>query len=290
MLQDEPGDRRPDRVPVRYPLALRDVGDLLQERGIDVSQETVRFWWHRFGPMVAARFRRKRVDRMRSLPHLRWPLNKVFAKIIGVTHCLWPAVDHEGEVLEGFGSKQRHRKTALKFLRKTTRRHGHPPVFGTDKLRSCGAALKDLGLPDDRETGRWRNNRAEDSRQPVRRREHPMLCFRRMRPRRKFVAVHSSTHNRFDGARTLTGRNTFKTSRAAAFAEWRQFFGALHRAGLGRKRRVRICLMVWTAPPRRHRTVQCWCCVTADKGRIRPHGDYNTRDRSGQDRVSASRR
>jgi hypothetical protein len=122
-----------------------------------------RFWWNRFGPMFAAEIRRKRVDRMRSLPHWRWHLDEVFVKINGVTHYLWRAVDHEGEVLEGLVTKRRDRKAALKFLRKTMKRHGRPHVFVTDKLRSYGAALKDLGLPDDCETGFWLNNRAENS-------------------------------------------------------------------------------------------------------------------------------
>jgi putative transposase len=110
---------------VRYPLSLRIVEDLLHERGIEISHETVRFWWNGFGPMFAAETRRMRVDRTRSLPHWRWHLDEVFVKINGVTHYLWRAVDHEGEVLEGFVSKKRDRKAALKFLRKTVRRHGH---------------------------------------------------------------------------------------------------------------------------------------------------------------------
>ncbi len=165
---------------VRYPLSLRNVEDLLHERGIEISHETVRFWWNRFGPMFAAAIRRRRIDRMRALPHWRWHLDEVFVKINGVTHYLWRAVDHEGEVLEAYVSKSRDRKAALKFLRKTLKRHGRPHVFVTDKLRSYGAALKDLGLPDERETGQWLNNRAENSHQPFRRRERAMLRFRRM--------------------------------------------------------------------------------------------------------------
>ena len=139
---------------IRHPLSLRNVEDLLHERGIGISQETVRFWWTRFGPMFAAEIRRKRVDRMRPPPHWRWHQDEVFVKINGVTHCLWRAVDHEGEVLEALVTKRRDRKAELKFLRRTMKRHVHLHVFVTDKLKSHGAALKDLGLPDDRETGR----------------------------------------------------------------------------------------------------------------------------------------
>ncbi len=148
---------------VRYPLSLRNVEDLLHERGIKISHEIVRFLWNRFGPMFAAEIRHKRVNRMRSLPHLRWHLEKVFVKINRVTHHLWRAVDHEGEVLQALGITRRGRKAALKFLRETMKRHGHPRVFVTDQLRSCGAALKDPGLPEDREAGRRLNNRAENS-------------------------------------------------------------------------------------------------------------------------------
>ena len=153
---------------VRYPLSLRNVEDILHERGIEISHETVRFWWNRFGPMFAAEIRRKRVGRMRSVSYWRWHLGEVFVKISGVLHYLWRAVDHEGEVLEAYLSKKRDRKAALKFLRKTIKRHGRPHIFVTDKLRSYGVALKELGLPDDRETGRWLNNRAENSHQPFR--------------------------------------------------------------------------------------------------------------------------
>ena len=104
--------------------------------------------------MFAAEIRRKRVDRMRSLPHWRWHLDEVFEKINGVTHYLWRVVDREGEVLEALVTERRDRKAALKFLRRTMKRHVHLHVFVPDKLKSHGAARKDLGLPDDRETGR----------------------------------------------------------------------------------------------------------------------------------------
>jgi len=172
--------------------------------------------------MLAAEIRRKRVDRMRSLPHWRWHLDEVFVKITGVTHYLWRAVDHEGEVLEAYVSVKRDRIVELKFLRKTLKRHGRPLVFVTDMLRSYGAVLKDLGLPDDRETARWLNIRAEISHQPFRRRECAMLHFRRIRSQQKFVAVHSSIHNLFNAERALTSRDIFKVNRTAALTEWCQ--------------------------------------------------------------------
>ena len=84
---------------VRFPLSLRNVGDLLDERGIDISYETVRFWWDRFGPMFAAKIRRKRVQQLRSYSNWQWHLDEVFVKINAETHYLWQAFDHEGKVL-----------------------------------------------------------------------------------------------------------------------------------------------------------------------------------------------
>jgi putative transposase len=126
---------------IRFPLSLRNVEDLLHERGIDVSHETVRFWWNRFGPMFAAQIRKKRLQAMRS-SRWRWHLDEVFVKINGETHYLWRAVDHEGEVLEFFVTKRRDRKAALRFLKKLMKRHGRVEAVVTDRLRSYGAAMK----------------------------------------------------------------------------------------------------------------------------------------------------
>jgi putative transposase len=101
---------------VRFPLSLRNVEDLLNERGIDISHETVRFWWNRFGPIFAAEIRQNKVSQMRAYSNWRWHLDEVFVKINGGMHYLWRAVDHEGEVLENFVAKRRDRKAALKFL------------------------------------------------------------------------------------------------------------------------------------------------------------------------------
>jgi putative transposase len=210
---------------VRFPLSLRNVEDLLHERGVDVSHETVRFWWHRFGPMFASEIRERRIGSMRS-SHWRWHLDERFVKINGETHYLWRAVDHEGEVLESFVTKSRDRKAALKFLKKAPRKHGRPDVVVTDRLRSYGTALKELGAQDRQETGRWENNRAENSHLPFRRRERAMLRFRRMRSPQMFAAVHASVFNHFNQDRSLSSRNIFKKNRAAALAEWRGFCAA----------------------------------------------------------------
>ena len=210
---------------VRFPLSLRNVEDLLHERGIDVSHETVRFWWQRFGPMFAAEIRRNRVQGMRS-SRWRWHLDEVFVKINGEMYYLWRAVDHEGEVLESFVTKKRNKKAALKFLKKSLKRHGPAEEIVTDRLRSYGAALSNLGIADRQETGRWANNRAENSHLPFRRRERAMLRFRRMRTLQKFAAVHASVLNHFNTERSLYSRSNFKLNRDAALAEWRALLAA----------------------------------------------------------------
>jgi len=101
------------------------------------------------------------------------------------------------------------------------KRFGSPKVIVTDKLRSYGAAMKVIGNTDRRETGRWLNNRAENSHLPFRRRERAMLRFRQMRSLQKFVAVHASIYNLFNSERSLHSRSNFKLNRAAALAEWR---------------------------------------------------------------------
>jgi putative transposase len=206
---------------IRYPLSLRQVEDLLFERGIDICHETVRFWWNRFGPMFAAEIRKRRVDR-RSYSNWRWHLDEVFVRINGETHYLWRAVDHEGEVIEVFATKRRDRKAALKFLKRAMKRYGGPHSIVTDRLRSYRAALKVVGVSSRQECGRWLNNRAENSHQPFRRREGAMWRFRDLKTLQKFVSAHASIHNHFNHDRHLARRDDFKQNRSAALAEWRQ--------------------------------------------------------------------
>ncbi|MEP1356456.1 MAG: IS6 family transposase, partial [Tateyamaria sp.] len=158
----------------------------------------------------------------RSHSNWQWHLDEVFVKINGETHYLWRAVDHEGEVLESYVTKRRDRKAALKFLRKSMKRYGRPEIIVTDKLRSYGAAMKVIGNAERQETGRWLNNRAENSHLPFRRRERAMLRFRQMRCLQKFAAVHSSVHNHFNQECHLYSRDNFKLNRSAALSERRQ--------------------------------------------------------------------
>ncbi len=206
---------------VRFPLSLCNVEDLLHERGIDVSHETIWFWWNRFGPMFASEIRRRRVQQLRAFSRWQWHVDEVFVKINGERHYLWRAVDHEGEVLESVVTKRRNKRAALKMLRKLMRRYGSPDVLVTDRFASYRAAIRDLGCEDRQACGRWLNNRVENSHLPFRRRERAMQRFRRMRSLQKFVSVHSSVFNHFNQDRSLSKRDHFKQNRTAALAEWR---------------------------------------------------------------------
>jgi putative transposase len=205
---------------VRFPLSLRNVEDLLFERGIDICHETVRLWWNRFGPMFAAYIRRQRISRMRGFRHWRWHLDEVYVKINGEMHYLWRAVDHEGEILESYVTKTRDKEAALAFMKKALKRHGSPEKITTDGLGSYKSAMRRLGNTEKQGVGRHANNRAENSHLPFRRRERVMLRFRQMRSLQKFASVHANVHNHFNLERHLVDRQTYKQLRSAALAEW----------------------------------------------------------------------
>jgi putative transposase len=207
---------------VRYPLSLRNVEDLLHERGIDICHETVRYWWNKFGPLFVKEIRKKRLHPVPHHSNWKWHLDEVFVKINGETYYLWRAVDHEGEILEAFVSKRRDRKAALYFLKKIMKRYGKSKTIVTDKLPSYRAALKMIGNANFQKIGRWVNNRAENSHLPFRRREYAMLKFRRMRSLQKFASIHSSVYNHFNKERYINSREIFKLQRNAVIAEWQQ--------------------------------------------------------------------
>lgn len=189
---------------VRFPLSLRQVEDLLHERGIDICHETVRFWWNR------------------SYSNWRWHLDEVYVKINGEKHYLWRAVDHEGEVLEVFATKRRDRKAALAFLKRAMKRYGRPHRLVTDRLPSYRAAMKVVGNASRQIRGRWLNNRAETTHQTFRRREGAMARFRDVKALQKFASVHASIQNHFNLDRHLNRRSEFKQNRSAALAAWRE--------------------------------------------------------------------
>ena len=206
---------------VRYPLSLRNVQDLLAEHGIDISHETVRFWWNRFGPMFAAEIRKRRIAHMRGYPQWRWHLDEVFVKVNGKLCYLWRAVDHEGEVLEAVVTAKRDKAAALKLLKRIMKRYGQPRTVVTDGLCSYSAAMNEIGVAERHEVGGRLNNRAENSHQPFRRRERAMQRFRSMKTLQKFSSVHAQVHSHFNQERHLVSRELYKQRRSAAFEEWR---------------------------------------------------------------------
>lgn len=181
---------------IRFPLSRRQVEELLFERGIDASYETVRFYWNRFGPMFAAQIRKKRLQHPGLHSNWRWHLDEVFVKVNGETRYLWRAVDHEGEVLDAIVTRKRDRKAALSLLKRLMKRYDHPASIVTDRLRSYKAALHDLGVTTPHETGRWMNNRAENSHLTFRRKERAMCGFRSVASLQKFVSIQLSKVSR----------------------------------------------------------------------------------------------
>lgn len=210
---------------VRFPLSLWNVEDLLHERGVDVCHESVRTWVVRFGPMFAGKIRVRRASYVRHITQWQWHLDEVLVKINGETHYLWQAVDHEGEVLESYLTKTRDKSAALTFLRKAMKRYGAPRTVVRDRLRSYGAAMKEIGSIGRQVVGRHLNNRAENSHLPFRRKERAMLRFRRMSNLQKFASTHPSFHNHFNLDRHINRRETFKLHRDAALLEWHQLLG-----------------------------------------------------------------
>ena len=161
---------------------------MLAERGIDVSYETVRRWALKFGTVIARKLRRGR-----PRPDGRWHLDEVFVSINGNQLYVWRAVDSEGEVLDILVQLRRDRKAALKLMRKLLRKQGIiPTTIVTDKLGSYSAALRELGGARRHDTRRWRNNRAENSHQPLRQRERRMKCFKSPGSAQRFLSTHAA--------------------------------------------------------------------------------------------------
>ena len=213
---------------VRFPLSLRNVEDMLHERGTDICHESARLWIDRFGTCFAHKIRKRRSESMRRSPQWQWHLDEVFvsrrqasptSEASGTT--VRQAVDHEGEVLESYVTKIRDNAAALKFLRKATKRYGNPEVVVTGRRPACRAAMKITRNERRQEAGRYLNNRTENSLLPFRRRERAMPCFRRMRNLQKSIPVHSSVYNHFNLERHINSWIRFKQKRDVALRQWR---------------------------------------------------------------------
>ncbi len=200
----------------RFPLSYRDIEDLVAERGIDLSYETVRRWALKFGQAYARRLRTTR-----PRPDVRWHLDEVFVSIAGKRMYLWRAVDSEGEVLDILVQSRRNKKAALKLMRKLLKKQRFvPDAFVTDKLSSYGAALKDLGLTKHHDFGGRKNNRAENSHLPVRQRERRMQRFKSARSAQRFLSTHATVYNTFNVQRHLISRKTLRQFRNQAMSLW----------------------------------------------------------------------
>jgi len=201
---------------LRFTLSYRDVEDLLAERGLDVSYESIRRWVLKFGSTIARRLRQRRPK-----PTTHWHLDEMVVRIAGERMDLWRAVDSEGEVLDIVVQRGRDKAAALKLMRKLLKKQGFAPtVIVTDKLRSYAAAFAELGLAADHERGLRQNNRADVSHQPVRRRERKMQRFKSAGSAQRFLAMHAAVHNTFNVQRHLISRRTLRLFRAEAMHQW----------------------------------------------------------------------
>src|SRR5215211_5839459 len=201
---------------LRFSLSYRDVEELLAERGLDLSYETVRRWVLKFGSLLARRLRQRR-----PRPGDRWHLDEMVVRIAGKRMYLWRAVDQEGEILDVLVQRRRDKRAAVKLMRKLLRKQGFVPRLAvTDKPRSYAAAFQALRLNCQHEQGLRMNNRAENSHQVVRRRERKMQRFKSAGSAQRFLSVHAAVYNTFYLQRHLISRSTLRTFRAEAIAHW----------------------------------------------------------------------
>ena len=202
---------------LRFTLSYRGAEDPLAERGLDVSYETVQRWVLKFGPLFARELRCRR-----PRPSSRWHLDEMAVLIGGRQFWLWRAVDNEGEVLDLLVQRRRDKAAAVKLMRKLLKKQGFAPeVLVTDKVRSYGAAKSEMRLCARHEQGLRKNNRAENSHLPVRRRERKMQRFKSPGSAQRFLSIHAAVQNTFNVQRHLTSRRTLRVFRDEAFRTWR---------------------------------------------------------------------
>jgi len=200
----------------RFNLSHRDVEDLLAERGVTVSHESIRLWCNKFGPKYARRLKRRHQGFGDT-----FYIDEVFVKIGGKQKYLWRAVDQDGEVVDVFLQTRRDGKAAKRFFRRLINKHqGEPRIIVTDKLRSYDVAHREL-IPDViHDKSQYANNRAELSHQPTRVRERGMRKFKSMRQAQRFLGVHAAVYNLFNLGRHLVGAEHYRNLRISAFNDW----------------------------------------------------------------------
>jgi len=201
----------------RFTLSFPDVEELLAERGIEVSYETIRSWTLKFGGQFARNLRRSRPK-----PSGRWHLDEMVVRIGGRGMFLWRAVDDEGEVLDMLVQRRRNKAAALRFLGKLLRNQGVcPEAIVTDKLASYRAAAREIGLVDRHQPGGPpANNRAENSHVPIRRRERKQQRLKSQGSAQRFLATHAAVYNTFNLQPHLISRSGLRILRAGAHRVW----------------------------------------------------------------------
>lgn len=206
----------------RFNLSHRDIEDLLAERGIAVSYESIRLWCIKFGPKYAKRLKRKHQGYGDT-----FYIDEVFVKIGGKLQYLWRAVDQDGEVIDVFLQARRDGKAAKRFFKRLLRNnHGEPRKIVTDKLRSYGVAHREL-IPDAiHDTSQYANNRAELSHQPTRVRERGMRRFKSSQQVQRFLDVHAAVYNLFNLGRHLVSASHYRDLRQSAFVSWEKVTAA----------------------------------------------------------------
>ncbi len=199
----------------RFNLSIRDVEDLLFERNINVSYESIRLWINKFGPEFTRRLRRRHPGFGDT-----YFLDEVFVKIDGKQHYLWRAVDQDGEVVDVYLQQRRDGKAAKLFFKRMLKSGGIPRQIVTDKLRSYGVAHRSLIPEADHNTEQYANNRAELSHQPTRVRERGMRRFKSIKQAQRFLESHAAVYNLFNLHRHSLCRRFFKLFRLRSFATW----------------------------------------------------------------------
>ena len=200
----------------RFNLSHRDIEDLLAQRGVIVSYESIRLWCIRFGQRYARRLKRRHQGFGDT-----FYIDEVFVKINGKQQYLWRAVDQDGEVVDVFLQSRRDGAAAKRFFIRLLRRQGEEPrQIVTDKLRSYGVAQRELIPNTIHNTTQYANNRAELSHQPTRVRERGMRCFKSTAQAQRFLNIHAAVYNLFNLGRHLVSARHYRKLRIDAFGQW----------------------------------------------------------------------
>jgi putative transposase len=202
----------------RFPLSFREVEEMMLERGVVVTYETIRQWCCKFGQAFANGLRRRR-----PRPGDQWHLDEVFIKIRGKIHYLWRAVDQDGNVLDILVTSRRDAQAAIRFFRKLlTGWRSVPRVLVTDKLASYGVAHRRLMRSVEHRRSKYLNNRAENSHQPTRQRERAMKRFTSPGHAQRFLSAFSGISPHFRPGRHRLGAEEYRREMAIRFTTWNE--------------------------------------------------------------------